>query len=201
MSFENIDLDTEPTGEGEALPEESSNRTFLIIAGILGAIALLALLCIAVYTLILVPRTKDAQSGQKATVDAQNTEVAMIIARTSTAAAQEAIQAAYTHTPTATSAVASPTSPGSPTPVLAIGTTTTPLATATVGPELATATALHATLTANAVLYAATLTARVGEPTSVPDTGFADDVGLPMMLGLAVLLIVVIFLVRRVRTA
>lgn len=201
MSFENIDLDTEPVGEGETLPEESSNRTFLIIAGILGAIALLALLCIAVYALVLVPRTKDAQANQKATVDAQNTEVALIIERTSTAAAQEAIKAAYTHTPTATSVVeASPTA-GSPTPVLAIGTTTTPLATGTVGPELATATALHATLTANAVLYAATLTARVGQPTSVPDTGFADDVGLPTMLGLAVLLIVVIFLVRRVRTA
>ena len=201
MSFENIDLDTEPTGEGEALPEESSNRTFLIIAGILGAIALLALLCIAVYALVLVPRTKDAQAGQKATVDAQNTEVALIIDRTSTAAAKEAIEAAYTHTPTATSAAASPTVFASPTPVLAIGTTTTPPAMATVGPELATATALHATLTANAVLYAATLTARVGQPTSVPDTGFADDVGLPTMLGLAVLLIAVIFLVRRVRTA
>ena len=106
-----------------------------------------------------------------------------------------------THTPTATSVAASPTVFASPTPVLAIGTTTTPPAIATVGPELATATALHATLTANAVLYAATLTARVGQPTSVPDTGFADDVGLPTMLGLAVLLIAVIFLVRRVRTA
>jgi hypothetical protein len=198
MSFENLDLDTEPTGEREPLPEESSNRTFLIIAGVLGAIALLALLCIAVYALILVPRTKDTQTKQKATVDAQNTEVALIIARTSTAAAQAAIEAAYTHTPTATSA--SPTTFASPTPVVAIGTTTTPQITATVGPELATATALHATLTANAILYAATLTARVGQPTEVPTTGFADEVGLPTMLGLAVLLIVVIFFVRRLRT-
>ncbi len=199
MSFENLDLDTEPIGEEEALPEESSNRTFLIIAGILGAIALLALLCIAVYALVLVPRTKSAQDNQKATVNAQNTEVALIIARTSTAAAQAAIEAAYTHTPTATSVV--PTAAASPTPVVVIGTTTTPQATATVGPEMATAAALHATLTANAILYAATLTARVGQPTSVPDTGFADDVGLPTMMGLAVLLIVVIFLVRRLRTA
>jgi hypothetical protein len=200
MSYENLDLDTEPTGEEEALPEESSNRTFLIIAGILGAIALLALLCIAVYALVLVPKTKSAQENQKATVAAQNTEVALIIARTSTAAAQAAIEAAYTHTPTATSVSISPTIAASPTPVVAMGTTTTPQATATLGPELATATALHATLTANAILYAATLTARVG-PTAVPETGFADDVGLPTMMGLAVLLIVVIFLVRRLRTA
>ncbi len=201
MSFENLDLDTEPTGEEEALPEESSNRTFLIIAGILGAIALLALLCIAVYALVIYPRSQDARANQEKTVVAQNTEVAMIIAKTSTAAAQAAIEAAYTHTPTSTSVSVSPTVVASPTPVVAIGTTTTPQATATVGPELATATALHATLTANAILYAATLTARVGQPTSVPDTGFADDVGLPTMMGLAVLLIVVIFLVRRLRTA
>jgi len=196
MSFENLDLDTEPIGEEETFPEETSNRTFLIIAGVLGAIALIALLCIAVYTLVLLPRTRDAQAGQKATVEAQNTEVALIIARTSTAAAQAAIEAAYTPTPTATTEPTTAAPIASPTPVVAMETITT---TATMGPELATATALHATLTANAVLYAATLTARVGQPTSIPDTGFADDVGLPMMLGLAVLLIAVIFFVRRLR--
>jgi LPXTG-motif cell wall-anchored protein len=66
--------------------------------------------------------------------------------------------------------------------------------------ENATATALHSTLQANATLYAATLTAKPLQPTAIPNTGFADDVGLPMMLGIAVLLVVVIFLARRLRT-
>jgi LPXTG-motif cell wall-anchored protein len=56
-------------------------------------------------------------------------------------------------------------------------------------------------LQANATLYAATLTARPLQPTAIPNTGFADDVGLPAMLGMAVLLVVVIFLARRLRTA
>ena len=201
MSFENFNLDSETPGEGETPPEESSNRTFLIIAGVLGAIALLALLCIAIYALVLWPRTRSAQANQKATLEAQNTEVALIIARTSTAAAQAAIEAAYTHTPTATMPPSMFTGTPTQTPVVAMATTTTPQYTATTGPELATATALHATLTANAILYASTLTARAFPSTAVPETGFADEVGLPVMLGLAVLLIVVIFLARRLRTA
>jgi LPXTG-motif cell wall-anchored protein len=40
-------------------------------------------------------------------------------------------------------------------------------------------------------------------PTStlLPKSGFADEVGAPSLLGLAVLLVVVIFLARRLRTA
>jgi LPXTG-motif cell wall-anchored protein len=66
---------------------------------------------------------------------------------------------------------------------------------------MATATALHATLEANATLYVSTLTARPLQPTEIPKTGFADEVGLPAMLGMAVLLIVIIILARRLRTA
>ncbi|HUV29136.1 MAG TPA: LPXTG cell wall anchor domain-containing protein, partial [Anaerolineales bacterium] len=36
---------------------------------------------------------------------------------------------------------------------------------------------------------------------SLPDTGFAEDVGIPAMVGLALLLVVIIFLARRLRTA
>jgi LPXTG-motif cell wall-anchored protein len=37
--------------------------------------------------------------------------------------------------------------------------------------------------------------------TALPQTGFAEDVGLPGLLGVAVVLVVVIFLTRRLRTA
>jgi hypothetical protein len=38
-------------------------------------------------------------------------------------------------------------------------------------------------------------------PSALPTSGFADDVGLPGMFGLALLLVAVIFLARRLRTA
>jgi hypothetical protein len=203
MAFENLDVDDEfdeldelDVDEG-LLAEESSNRMFLIIAGVLGGIALLALICIAVYALVLLPQSRSAQAEQKATVDAQNTEVASIIAETSTAAALRAIEAAYTPTPTETSIPASPTFTTTPTSVVAMPSTGEA---GTLSPQMATATALHATLTANALLYEATLTARP-QATAIPDTGFADDVGLPALMGLAGLLIVIIFLARRLRTA
>jgi LPXTG-motif cell wall-anchored protein len=203
MSFENLDITNGDMGEPESPPpEESGNRMFLIAAGVLGAIALIALICIAVYSLVLLPRRREAQAQQKATLDVQNTEVALIIANTSTAAAMAAIQAAYTNTPTITpippTATASLVPTASPTSVLAVSTATTG---ATLQPEMATATVLNATLTANAILFSKTLTARPPQATqAIPDTGFADNIGLPAMLGLAILLIAIIFLARRLRT-
>jgi LPXTG-motif cell wall-anchored protein len=35
----------------------------------------------------------------------------------------------------------------------------------------------------------------------MPDTGFADEVGIPSLIGIAILLVAVIFLARRLRTA
>jgi LPXTG-motif cell wall-anchored protein len=201
MGMEDFNLDDNPEQpyEEEALPEESSNRTFLIIAAALGGIALIALVCIAIYALVLWPRARDAQTSQRATLEAQNTEVAVIIASTSTSAAETAIAAGFTATPTRTPLAPTVTPTSSPTPVVAIPSPS-PLAPTGAG-DMATATALHSTLQANATLYAATLTARPIQPTEIPKTGFADDVGLPVMLGLAVLLVVVIFLARRLRTA
>jgi hypothetical protein len=37
--------------------------------------------------------------------------------------------------------------------------------------------------------------------TALPDTGFADDFGVPGLLAMAFVLVAVIFLVRRMRTA
>jgi hypothetical protein len=194
-----LDDDLEQPPDEAPLPEESSNRTFLIIAAALGGVALIALMCIAVYVLVFLPRAREAQTAQRATLEAQNTEVALIIARTSTSAAETAMAAGFTATPTNTLPPPTATATSSPTPVVAVPSPSPQ--TAVTGPEMATATALHSTLQANATLYAATLTARPLQPTAIPNTGFADDVGLPAMLGMAVLLVVVIFLARRLRTA
>ena len=194
-----LDDDYEQPSEEAAQPEESSNRTFLVVAAVLGGIALIALACIATYALVLLPRSRNEQAARRATLEAQNTEVAVIIASTSTSAAETAMAGSFTATPTLTPLAPTATATTNPTPVVVIEEVS-PQA-PTLSSEMATATALHSTLQANATLYAATLTAKPLQPTAIPTTGFADEVGLPAMLGMAVLLVVVIFLARRLRSA
>ena len=195
MSFDELELNDE--FEEEELPREGGNRTFLVIAGILGFLALLALIFIAVYALVVVPRNRIAQSIQLSTLEAQNTTVAEMVAKTSTSAAQAAIIAAYTQTPTSTSMF---TATSSPTALMVVPTTPVVQPTDTPNSQTATAMSLFATLDANATRLAATFTAQPPQATSIPITGFADEVGLPAMLGLACLLIAIFFLARRLRT-
>jgi hypothetical protein len=63
MTFENNELDDD-LGSEAAPPEESGNRLFLIIAGILGGIAILTLICIAAYALVYLPRLRQARIEQ-----------------------------------------------------------------------------------------------------------------------------------------
>lgn len=204
MGFENLNPD-DNTPETVVVPEESgSNRTFLLIAAALGAIAVLALGCIAAYAFVVLPRTRAQQDAYAQTQAAQRTEVERIVAMTATSDQATAIAQAWTATPTRTPIPPTPTPTSSPTPVVAVATGDA--AAPSPGPDDATATALHATLDANATLYVATLTAAPGAltatPTSaMPNSGFADEVGLPAMLGMAALLILVIFLARRLRSA
>ena len=128
MDLEDNDFDLEPD---ETPPlEESPNRTFYIVAGVIGGVMLLSLICLALYALVIAPQRQDDQATQVALVNAQNTQVAI-------AAEETALAAKFTSTPTAS---------------------------------------------------------------ALPDTGFAEDVGVPVMVGLALVLVVVIFLARRLRT-
>ncbi len=200
MSFDTLDFDNDFDRQNENPPEESGNRTFLLIAGVLGAIAVLGLICLAVYTLMILPGQRSARAAYQTTLDVQNTEVARIINQTSTAAALIAMEAAYTHTPTATEPLPTEAPTSTPTSVIVIAQENT--ATPTIRPEMATATVLNATIIANAEQYAGTSTAQAMSVEQVmPDTGFADEVGLPLLMGMAVLLMVVFFLARRLRAA
>lgn len=205
MGFDNFPTDeNQPVQPTVAVPEESSNRTFLMIALALGAIAVLAMACIFGYALVARPRYLAQQNSYAQTQSAQKTEVERIVALTATSSESTAIASGWTPTPIDTPILPTPTPTSSPTPVVAVATTET-AGSAPPGPADATATALHATLEANATLYVATLTAgptlAAVQPTGMPQSGFADEVGLPSMLGSAGLLIVVIFLARRLRTA
>ncbi|UCH59658.1 MAG: LPXTG cell wall anchor domain-containing protein [Anaerolineales bacterium] len=183
MTFDNLDTEGMDFDVEESTPpEESSNRTFIIVAGILGGITLLALICIAVYAFVFLPRQRADREREIAERNAQNTQIALAITQTSAAAA-------FTDTPTVTPVPNTPTP--TRTPVIAIPTNTT---VASVDPRTATVSAL--------LTQAAQVTQTVmPTSTALPDTGFADDVGIPGLLGMAVLLIAIIILARRLRVA
>lgn len=181
--------DLNPSGDSTPpLKEESNNRTFIIAAGILAGVVFLSIACMAAYALIILPRQKAATAAQEATIQAQNAQVAQAMTQTAEAAAW---------TPTAlpsplATATNTPTPTRSPTPVVVVATATP---TSTLDPMALLA--LYATQTAVARL---TATAMV-TPTGLAKTGFADEVGLPGLVVLAVALVVVILLARRLRKA
>jgi cytoskeletal protein RodZ len=190
MTFENTDTEFESgTEEAGPPPEESSNRPFLIVAGILGGIMLLSLLCIVAFALARPMITGGGnRQTQAAEINLQNTSVAQGVSMTAVAL-QWTATASPTFPPTATETPAATN-----TLVVAQQITNTP--SPTTDPRTATVAAL---LTQAAQ---AQITQTVAPtPTQLPTTGFADDVGAPGLLAMAVLLVGIIFLSRRLRTA
>lgn len=182
FDLENMELEEEPK-------PESSNRTFLLVAGILGGILIISLVCIALYAMVYLPRTREADSTKVAEANAQNTEVAMLSALT--AAAQS-----WTATPSKTPTTAPQSPTPSQTPVLA--PTDTP---AMVGDSAATVDPRTATVAALFTQQAIHQLSATPVSTSLPDTGFMDNAGIPGLLALAAALIVIIFLARRLRAS
>jgi hypothetical protein len=160
-------------------PEESNNRTFLLFAGILGGLVFLGLLCIAGYLFF---RNSTNQQND-ATAIAQVTQQ------------QATVQAGVTQTlisqnQTQTAAVTN-TVPPSSTPVIAA-------ATATSSPTSAPATV---TIAAGLTQVANTTQTVIPTSTALPNTGFADDIGAPGLMLVAIALVAVIFLIRRLRAS
>lgn len=161
-------------------PEESGNRTFLFVAGGLGLIVLLSFACLAVYGFYWIPRQTDERDAQQATLVAQNVQVDQALT-------EKAISNMLSQV-----ALASPTLEPTSTPVFQ---QTTPTAgpmdpqTATVAAALTQAAQAQLTVT--------------GLPTStlLPNTGFIDDVGAPTLAVMALALVLVILLARRLRTS
>jgi hypothetical protein len=160
-------------------PEESNNRTFLLVAGGLGFLVLCALLAVGAYVIF---NLNSGQTTNESTAQAQATmqEMTVQAALTQTAIVQAQTQAAVTST-------VDPTD----TPVIAEATVTM---TETPNPATATVGAAFTQIAASTQTIIPTSTA-------LPNTGFADDVGIPGMFALAIGLVILIFLVRRLRAA
>lgn len=175
-------------------PEESGNRTFLIVGGIFAGLIFLTLVCMAVYFLFLQPRTAASRATQQAATEAGNAEAIARMTETSEAAL-------WTKTPmpsplpTNTRPIA--TSAASPTSVVNVSA---PTETAT--SDSATMEAMQTQLAGQMTqTSAAQGTRAVGGEGSMPGTGFADEVGLPLLILLTFALLAVIFIARRMRKA
>jgi hypothetical protein len=189
--LDDFDIDT-PEGPP---PEESDNRTFLMVAGGLGAFALLSIICLAA---VFYFRGDGGDVDTNATaeaINANNTEVAMAAEQTGTAEAllptnTPTLDITITVQPTVTPTTGDVAATESPT-----GGPTVHPATETVQ-ALLTQAAIAQTQAAEAILTV-TPTATI----VLPDTGFADDIGLLGMFTLGTALILVIFFTRRLRAA
>ncbi len=188
MSFEESNFDDTP--EDGQLPEESNNnRTFLIAAGILGGIILLAFACIVgvyLYT--------QSTTAQVEVQNAALTETAVVnsnfINEALTATQAAALIPTATLQPTSTLVVNVPTVTNTPDPNA--GT-----------PQAADGTSVAATATVGAALTQAAIAQLTIVPTTtgLPDTGFVDDVGVPGLVVMALAFMIVILVARRLRFA
>jgi hypothetical protein len=190
--FDNLDFD-DVSSEETISTSRGSNRTFVIVAGALGGILLIALLAIAGYAVLFLPGQDTGNQTQVAEVIATNTAIAeqaqlTAVARRFTATPTFTATLAPTDTPTVTPSSTS-------TPVLAPTNTPQPTTEAEGGPE---ATETVAALLTQQAGGGGTI---IPTATALPDTGFADDVGVPGLLLIAGILMVVIILSRRLRTS
>jgi hypothetical protein len=179
--YEGDDLNYE---DEEVPPEETSNRTFLIAAGILGGLVLLSLACVVAYWLVILPRQRAAQQvGDESAQATQNAQINEALTATGVAFdLSQTPQASPTLVPTNTLVVAQPTA------------TNTPLFTET--PDPATAT-----VAAGLTRVAASTATVILTTTALPTSGFAEEFGLPGLVIAAMVLFAVIFLSRRLRAS
>jgi heme/copper-type cytochrome/quinol oxidase subunit 2 len=169
-------------------PEEKSNRTFLIVGGVMAGLVFLTLVCLAIYFLVIRPRSAATRNAAQATIEAGNAQAIQQVTLTAQAALWTPTLPP-TSIPVNTSTAVPKTATVSPTPVISIPLSS-PAATATF--NQGTVVALQTQLAFQMLSTAAAIQA-------MPQTGFFDEVGLPSMIILALALVVIIFLVRRMR--
>jgi len=185
MYGDDNNMDNFDDGEG-APPEESNNRTFLFIAGGLGILVLIGLCAVVGYFFL--NRGTAQQTELTAQANATSQQATIAVGLTRNAQSQAETQAA------AVTATLLPTN----TPVIAQATATI---SPTSNPATATVGAAFTQIAAASTASTQTTLTVIATSTALPNTGFADDIGLPGMFAFALALVIVIFLVRRLRAA
>jgi len=212
--IDNSELSETPEGEG-------SNRTFIIIAAILGGLFLVGLCAVIVFAGFILPSQRNARGTAQAAVLATNTQ--MVLEATGSAMPTNTPLPTPTFPPTNTPA-ASPTPLVADTATSAPATDTPPPPTETLPPaETAAGTAATATKLPSGTAPTAAGAAGTGTPPTptkvasrtpspvpgtgvatatpiaLPATGFADQANLPGLILSAIALIVVVVLARQLR--
>ena len=181
--------------DDDQTPEEGegNNRIFIMLLIGIGGFALVAILCIIGYFALSRPGGLLARIDPTATSLAA-TQQALVSQQTQEALASPTRSSVATVTPTTTSVLFAPA-------------TDTPLPdTPTINPDMATIqvqqTQLAKVQAQNTATFAAKLTpgARTATP-HIPNTGFADEVGLPGLVIVTIILLGIILLARRLRAA
>ena len=190
--FEDFSQEPEntPGGEEPQKDDEGGNRNFKLAVGIIAAIFVISLIGLGLYIFLGQPRQTQALRETAAVINANNTATAM-----------SATQAAGLNIQRLTQTAGAPTNtpvPATNTPVVAVATATPDLTATSIAAGLADPAARTATVAAFQTQVAAG-TQITGTTTALPQTGFAEDVGLPGLLGAAAILLLVIFLARRLR--
>lgn len=196
---EDLDNNEEPAGAAAGTAAAGTNRNFMLALGVLGAIFVLLIIGLAIVFLTRRPSTA-VNSG------ISQTNAVILIANTQTAGAATQTRAFLltpSATPTMTNTPLVPTATqtlvvAQPTATSAVG----PAQIITITPNLQTLTATIGAALTQSVQQTQTKTAQpqiTGSATNLPKTGFADDVGLPGLFGLALGLLLVIILARRLR--
>ena len=168
-----------------------ANRTFVMVAGGLGALIVITLIGVAIYLFINRPDPAEIAANETATA-------AVIATGTSQARTETAAALMPSLTPTETLA---PSATSSPTIDVSAPTATDTPGGPTADPRTATVQALLTQAALAQTQAAASILTVSPTPTATarPDTGFMDDVGTPTLFGLTALLLIVIFIARRLR--
>jgi hypothetical protein len=195
--LDDFDLDV-PEGPP---PEESGNRTFMIVAGGLGGFMLISIICLAVVFFMGRGGGDDGEGTELTAeaINASNTEVANFANQTATA---DSYTPTITATVPPTATEIPPTATATATEVAMIETQATEPVDGgpTVNPSTATVEALLTQASLAQTQAASAILTVTPTPTVVlPDSGFADNVGLMGLFALTAMLILVIFFVRRLR--
>jgi LPXTG-motif cell wall-anchored protein len=187
---DDIDNNFELNGAEETPPPvKSGNRNFIIAVSVLGGLFVLALILMAVFVAVILPRNRANRAAEVAAINQANTATV--------AALTQAVIDAYTPPSPPATSTPEPTNtlPPTNTAVVVQATNTPePQLGGAIDPRTATVSALL-TQAADAKLTTTVLPTS----TALPSTGFMDEMGVPGLLGMTVLLVVVIFLVRRLR--
>lgn len=170
---------------GTQVPLEDSNRTFVIAAAAIGGLLVLSMICLGVYALVIAPQQQPGRSQQATEIVLENTRVAQSL--TETAAAEQAEPTA-----TSTDTPVPPTDTPAPTATrVVVLPSDTPEGTAA-ATETQVAGGAQATVTPSRT--------PTRTPTALPQTGFAEDIGLPGLILAAFGLLGIIVIARSMRT-